>query len=429
MQTLKVLMSAYACEPDKGSEPGVGWRWALETAALGHEVWVITRANNRPGIEKALRGLTHAPRNLNFIYYDLPAWARWWKKGPFGVHLYYLLWQWGAYLQARKWHQTENFDTVHHITFGVVRHPSFMWRLGIPFVVGPVGGGERAPMELRKWMSLGGQAKEILRDAMNWLARFDPFVRQTYARASVILLKTPQSMAWLPAPYRVKARCQLEIGVERQVEDAQRVVPFKSHQALHILYVGRFLHWKGMDIGLRAIAEVTRRGIPVRLTMIGQGPERQRWQILTAHLKLAYCVTWVPWMPQHELMQAYRNFDALLFPSLHDSSGNVVLESMAGGLPVVCLGLGGPAEMVDGQCGRVVPVKDKSSEEVVHELADALAELAANPTLVRELRDGALARSYEYSWRRVVSGVWGEQGDGYRAAIQNVQEEIAYASA
>ena len=43
----RILLSAYACEPGKGSEPEVGWMWATELAAAGHEVWVITRAANR----------------------------------------------------------------------------------------------------------------------------------------------------------------------------------------------------------------------------------------------------------------------------------------------------------------------------------------------------------------------------------------------
>jgi len=427
MQSLKILMSAYACEPGKGSEPGVGWRWALETAALGHEVWVVTRANNRTNIERQLRGA--GPKNLHFVYYDLPAWARWWKQGRHGVHLYYLMWQWGAYLKARKLHQTEHFDAAHHITFGVTRHPSFMWRLGIPFIVGPVGGGEQAPQVLRKFISLSGKLKETARDALNFLSRFDPWVRQTYLHASLILLKTPQSLAWLPSHFHHKARCLLEIGVDKVAADAKRIVPFKNHQALHVLYVGRFLHWKGMDIGLRAIAELTARGVPVRLTMIGQGPEKERWQMLTAQLKLAYCVTWVPWMPQKDLLQAYQTFDLLLFPSLHDSSGNVVLEAMAGGLPVVCLDLGGPAEIVNRQCGRVIDVEHRNADQVVHALADALAELATDPTQVRLLREGALARAHDFSWRRVVGSIWSEQGEGYRAVLHGTKEDMAYASA
>jgi hypothetical protein len=88
MESLKLLMSAYACEPGKGSEPGVGWRWALEAARLGHEVWTLTRENNRPGIEAALAGLgAGLASRLHFVYYDLPPRLRGWKRNGRGVHL------------------------------------------------------------------------------------------------------------------------------------------------------------------------------------------------------------------------------------------------------------------------------------------------------------------------------------------------------
>lgn len=427
MHSLRLLLSAYACEPGKGSEPGVGWRWAHECAALGHEVWVLTRENNREAIERSLAA--HPARNLHFLYYDLPRWARWWKKGRHSVHLYYLLWQLGAYRHARAAHAEHRFDAVHHITFGVTRHPSFMGRLGIPFIIGPLGGAERAPQELRRYYPLAGKIKDGLRDVFNWIARYDPWVQRGYAQASLILMKTPESLEWLPERHRDKAVCMMEIGVDRTAADHKPVVPFKTRQSLHILYVGRFIYWKGMDLGLRAVAELRDRNIPVRLTMIGQGPDKERWQALAAQLKLAYCVTWVPWMKQQDLLLAYQTFDTLLFPSLHDSSGNVVLESLAGGLPVVCLNLGGPARLVDATCGRVVGVAGSSADNVVRGLADALAELAADHGLVAELRDGALARSQEYTWRRVVAQVWGEHGDGYRAVVQLAKQDVVYASA
>ncbi len=429
MRTLKLLMSAYACEPGKGSEPGVGWRWALETAALGHEVWVITRANNKDGVERGMV-LAGKPQNLHFIYFDLPAWARWWKRGGRGVYLYYLLWQWKAYLHVRELHATQKYDAVHHITFGVTRHPSFMGRLGIPFIVGPLGGGERAPVELRKYCALSGKLKDSLRDGVNVLARLDPWLHQMYTQASLILMKTQQSMDWLPIKYHAKTRRMLEIGVDQNNMplSKQPALP-KRHQALHVLYVGRFIYWKGMDLGLRAIADLRARGIPVRLTMIGRGPARHRWQMLAARLNLADCMTWVPWMKQQDLLQAYQTFDVMLFPSLHDSSGNVVLEAMASGLPVVCLNLGGPAELVNARCGKVVPVTGRTADQVITALADTLGELARYPGLMLSLRAGALHRVQDFSWSQVVGQVWGERGIGYLAMAEHTTAGNVYASA
>src|ERR1700683_2444848 len=87
---LRVLLSAYACEPGRGSEPGVGWNWIRELAKFD-EVWVMTRSNNREPIERAL---TAEPIDgAQFVYYDLPRWLRFWKKRQRGIRLYYYLWQ------------------------------------------------------------------------------------------------------------------------------------------------------------------------------------------------------------------------------------------------------------------------------------------------------------------------------------------------
>src|SRR5439155_22849646 len=82
---MRVLISAYACEPGKGSEPGAGWNLAL-AAARSHDVWVRTRRNNRQVIEAALSGGPGEPR---FVYLDLPVLRRRWV----GTHLYYAIWQ------------------------------------------------------------------------------------------------------------------------------------------------------------------------------------------------------------------------------------------------------------------------------------------------------------------------------------------------
>ena len=419
MQAIKILMSAYACEPNKGSEPGVGWRWAIETAALKHEVWVITRANNQSTIKAGFS--THTkPKNLHFIYYDLPAWISFWKRGRRGVHLYYLLWQLGAYRCARELHISQRFDAVHHITFGVTRHPSFMGRLGIPFIVGPLGGGERAPIALRKYYALSGKIKDLARDAFNAMAKLDPWLHQMYRQASVILLKTPQSLYWLPTKYQYKASCMLEIGVDqRAIELLEKCTSIHRQQPLRVLYVGRFVYWKGMDLGLRAIAKMRASGMAVSITMIGQGEAKADWSNLIAQLKIGYCINWIPWMKQQDLLNAYQTFDLLLFPSMHDSSGNVALEALASGLPVVCLDLGGPAQIVNSNCGRLVPVKGLNADQVIDGLATVLTEIAKNPDTSNHLRTGALAHASTYSWQKVVGQVWGQQGVGYLATAKS----------
>jgi hypothetical protein len=148
---LKVLLSAYACEPGKGSESGVGWNLARHLATR-HEVWVLTRANNRAAIESELA--RNPLPSLHIVYHDLPPWTRFWKRGRRGVQVYYYLWQLTAIRLVRRLHREVGFDVVQHGTFVKCWAPSALAFLKeVPFVWGPVGGGESAPLAL--WPTLG----------------------------------------------------------------------------------------------------------------------------------------------------------------------------------------------------------------------------------------------------------------------------------
>lgn len=209
---MKLLLSAFACEPNFGSEPGVGWNWAIELAGLGLDVWVLTSTSHERAIE---REAALAPRtNLHFLYFDLPAWLTWWKKGRRGVHLHYLLWQWGAYRYAKRLHERIGFDRVHHVTYAAIRQPSFMGGLGIPFIFGPVGGGERAPMRMRRGFGYRAQIAEAIRDLSNILVRIDPFMRRTFRQAKTIYTTTQQSRNAIPRRRRFKTEVQLPIGAD-----------------------------------------------------------------------------------------------------------------------------------------------------------------------------------------------------------------------
>jgi hypothetical protein len=174
MKRLHILISAYACEPGKGSEPGVGWNWVMQVARF-HEVWVITRANNRQPIEQAMAA--QPGPQVHWLYVDLPRWALWWKRGQHGMYLYYYLWQVGAYMLAQRLHREVRFDVVHHLTFGTHWMPSLLALLSVPFVWGPLGGGEYAPRTLSRTFCIRGKIHEVMRRAARWLGERDPLVR------------------------------------------------------------------------------------------------------------------------------------------------------------------------------------------------------------------------------------------------------------
>lgn len=404
---MKILLSAYACEPDAGSEPGIGWHWAKELTRLGHEVWVVTSARHRPAIEAEL---SVRPRsNPRFRYYTLPAWPVT-GSGEFrGMHLHYLIWQWRASRMARRLHREIGFDRVHHITFGAIRQPSFMGNMGVPFVFGPVGGGERAPWRLRRGTGWRGLAWDAVRDISNFLVRVDPFMRRTFRQAEAIYVTTHESRAVVPRRWRANTQVRPAIGIDGPLMDFVPPVR-RAGGGLRVLYVGRFLYWKGMHLGLRAFKQLREQFPGATLTLVGGGAEEKRWRRIGGALGIDGAIAWLPWATREKLAGIYARHDVLLFPSLHDSGGIAVLEAMAHGLPVVCLDLGGPAVTVDDTGGRVIRTKGKTRSQVERGLAEAMVALQEDPALLERLSRGAQRRSQAFSWGKQVEGVYSAPG-------------------
>jgi glycosyltransferase involved in cell wall biosynthesis len=384
MRRLRVLLSAYCCEPGRGSEPGVGWNVALGLARH-HDVWVLTRASNRATIEAALP--EGPPPGLKFVYYDLPAWARWWKRGMRGLQLYYYLWQVGAGGVARALHRRIGFDLAHHLTLGKYWAPTFLWRVDAPLVWGPLGGGESAPITYYGSYGLRGVVYELSRTLAQWLARLDPFVNMTARRSRIALVATPDTASRVE---RLGARCVRQVPGQTGVSDEDMAVLDGGEdlepRPFRVLTVGRLLHWKALHLGLAAFARAELAD--AEYWIIGDGPEEDRLRRLAASLGLRDRVIFRGQVPRHEALVLLRRCDVLMHPSVHDFSPTVVFEAMAARKPVICLGLGGPAVQVSAATGVVVPAADPTA--AVAGLARALRRLESGAGLRRQL--GAAGR-------------------------------------
>jgi glycosyltransferase involved in cell wall biosynthesis len=397
----RILLSAYACEPGRGSEPGVGWNWATELAEIGHQVCVLTRANNRAAIERAPES---GPSNLAFLYYDLPRWTQQLRRLPGGKPLYYVLWQYFAARHLRRlFPGPPPFDVVQHVTYVSARFPSFMGSLCIPFFFGPVSGGEVVPQRLRAAFSLCQRIRERIRDISNRLVALDPLMRITFGQAQRILV-TPDTLALVPPAWQPKCQVRLAIGLpEHQLASCKQ--PKRHRPTLSLLYVGRLLEWKGVDLALRALSQVKRSHPDLTLTIVGDGPALPRLARLSEKLGLQYAVRWMGWLPHRDLLQHYQAADLLLFPSLRDSGGSVVLEALAHGVPVLCTDLGGPGLIVNHTCGRALSTRDRGPDELACAMSQTLLELLGTRGLLDSLSIGARARARQFNFQDLALSV------------------------
>ena len=389
---MRVLMSAYACEPNKGSEPAVAWNLAREMAQY-HDVWVLTRANNRQSINEWL-AINEAPR-LSFIFYDFPDFYLRFKGGLTGIQIYYYLWQIGVYFCAKRHHKAIKFDLIHHVTFVKYWAPSFLALLPVPFLWGPVGGGESTPRAFAREFSVYGRVYETVRSAARWLGQNDPFVRLTARRSRLSLAATKETAAQL---YSLRARrvdilSQCGIGpqtptgaVRSRPEGAARV----------FISIGNLLHLKGFHIGIRAFAQA---GLAeAEYWIIGEGPERTRLSELAQSLGIQDRVHMWGQLSPHDTLDRLAQADVLVHPSLHESGGFVCLEAMAAGKPVVCFDRGGPGTIVVLEAGIKIPAH--TPKQAVKDIAEAMVRLALDDTLCERMgKAGQEVVTREYTWK------------------------------
>lgn len=394
----RVLVSAYACEPGRGSEPGLGWTAARELAEA-HDVWVITLPEHRPAIEAAL---AREPVSLHPVYYELPGWMSAMSRGPGGIHRHYALWQRGILRLARRLHARHDFHFVHHVTLAKCWTPSFLPRLGIPFVWGPLGGGDSAPIGFLDRLSWRIRVREAARNAARWLAAFSPALRRTARRSAVALGTTPDTVRYLERLGARDVRAMVQTGLTaRELQDLS-AFPFPGEAGTpRFATAGILVPRKGVHLAIEAFA---RAALPdAELEIFGDGPEMSHLRALVHRLEVSDRVNMRGWVPREELHARLSTATALLHPALHDSSPWTCAEALALGVPIIYLGLTGPAEMIPP--GGGIRVDARGSEAAVEGLAIAIRRLGRDPSLRREMGLAARRHAQRSAWSAKVNRI------------------------
>ena len=386
---LNVLISAFACSPSVGSEPGLGWE-AVRALSGIHDLTVVTRSRFRESIEGEIAKAGLPLASVQFRFLDtkwLP--ERFLEKSFIGENLVY--WAWQARLSQWVRENRVGFDVAHHVTF--VRYwmtPGVALHENLPYVFGPVGGADSAPPVLAHTMSWKGRMAHALRTSVRRVFSQSHGLTRAIAEASVCFATSRETANEL---IRLGAK-DVRLGSDVNAR-SEAVISLRSSapQGLPLIVcAGRLIEWKAYHLAIRAWALSGLRG---RMEIYGSGPSMNRLKSLATELGVDDSVIIQGSVKRELLMERISEARLLLHPSLHDSGGSVIIEALQNGVPVVCWNHAGPGKLVDATCGAAVAIDKDSAEVSIQSMAQAIKQLATDDEHWLAMANGAIARVRE----------------------------------
>lgn len=403
---LRVLLSAYYCSPYRGGESAVGWQIAIGLAKH-HDVTVIcgdisgqsstgrdieryrSEVGFPPGLEvrhvqaEGLTRVIHALHRLPglwFLYYEA-----------------YRRWQLQALAEARRLQTERPFDLGHHLTVIGFREPGYLWKLGIPFLWGPVSGSTVVPPAFMVDFGLKERFRWVSHSWLNRLQLARGGRPKEATRAAARIWAVCQADVQVVKRWGGEAEIMAEVGCSREEGAVPRTRG--DSEPLRLCWSGLFQGRKALPLLLRALAKLQLADI--RLDVLGDGPEAGRWKKEAAQLGIDRQVTWHGMIPRVEALQVFDKSHVCVHTSVKEATSTVLLEALERGIPVVCHDACGMGTAVDETCGIKVPMKDPATS--VDGFAKAIGRFLAEPDLLGSLSRGALVRADMLSWSSKVT--------------------------
>jgi glycosyltransferase involved in cell wall biosynthesis len=335
----KILLLAYACEPNMGSEKGVGWNVAKQLTE-NNEVHVLTRGYCKDKIQSVVD--SEQIDNLHFHYYDIPKYLFFNESKKWGEQINYIIWQIKCRRFVKKLHRQFGFDIVHHITFCQYRTPSPGFYIDIPFVMGPIGGAEHIAASFDNDLESHTSKKERIRKRGTDLKIFSRWVKKKKNK-KYFLFSTNENLVRL-TPYCNDYPVALLPTLAFDPADFENFVrKERDNNIFEMLYAGRAEDWKGIRLFLRALklAFTDETSFKVKLIGIRTKEEQVKVESWINELGLNKCVDIIPFLPRETLLKKLSESDLFVYPAFRDSGSMAILEACVLGCPTLCFAAGG----------------------------------------------------------------------------------------
>lgn len=394
-RNLSVLVNAYACSPDMGSEPGMAWNWCVNLAK--HlELHIITEGEFRDKIEQTLPTLPQG-KNMHFYYNPVSEKIRrmCWNQGDWRFYYYYEQWQKKTLKIAEEIISKTHIDVVHQLNMIGFREPGFLWKLNKPFIWGPTNAKEAFPIAYLQGANWKKRVFIRLKNTLNkYQLRYNSRVHKAAQNANYIIAASTDSAKAIEKYFQRSPILINESGCDIEENSFVRTYNL-TPKTLDLLWVGRFIFTKQLELALRSIAECKNRNI--RLHIVGGSKEEEiPYQQLSRQLNIASQCIWHEKVSHEKVQELMKQCDLFFFTSIAEGTPHVILEAFNNSLPVLCFDTCGHGDCVNEKVG--IKISLSTPQQSIKDFAQKITYLYENPTMLQQLTEGCKERQKELSW-------------------------------
>lgn len=392
---MNILINAYACAPNWGSEQGMAWHWITELAKM-HNLYVITEGEWKKEIEEAV-ALLDVKDNIHFYYNPVSDKIRsmCWNQGDWRFYWYYRKWQKKTLTIARQICSEHRIDIIHQLNMIGFREPGYLWNIyDTHYIWGPVGGMEIVPLSYLSGMPLSKKTKYIVKNMLNHLQiRYSTRVCKAIHRADIVIAATQGTYNSFVKLHHIKPVYMNEAGCT--ILEQHTAHNFNKDQ-LDILWVGRFLDTKKLDIAIRTIAKV--KDLPVFLHIVGSGSDTENamYQQMADKMGISNNIKWYGKLANKKVQEMMNQMDLFLFTSVLEGTPHVVLEAITNCLPILCIDTCGQGQLVNEAIGWKVPLTNPQQNST--DFAAILRRIIINRDEIKQKSDNCKQRQRKLSW-------------------------------
>lgn len=393
---LNILINAYACSPNMGSEPGMAWNWIVNLARYCR-LYVITEGEFKEQIEEALKELPQA-KNIKFYYNPVTPRIRemCWNQGDWRFYYYYNKWQKSTLNIAKRLVDDHDIDIVHQLNMIGFQEPGYLWKISDkPFIWGPVNAKGKFPTNYFEEASLKIKGAILLKNFLNYVQiKTSRKVRSAVQKAQFVIAASSNSLNTFYRHFSITPILINETGshVKQNIGTKDK----KGKRIFDILWVGKFDFGKQLGLAIKTLAFLKNPNIRLHIVGDDKGASGEKYKEIALKLNVADSCVWHGKVSHQQVQEIMQASDLFLFTSVSEGTPHVVLESLSNNLPVVCFDTCGQGDVVNEKVGR--KVKLSTPKLSIEHFAKNINDLYMNRSELLELSNNCFERQQELSW-------------------------------